>query len=510
MAKQAIVIGAGPGGLSAAIHLRLSGFEVSIFEQNVRPGGKMNQFAAGGYRFDTGPSLLTLPSVIDALFTRAGLERNDFLEFELVEPICRYFWDDGQRLDAGKDVEAMKAELARISPADAENYADFLRYAGRIYDMTADIFLHTPIHEVRKLLTRENIPAFLRLLKIDPLRTMHQGIGRFFKHPHIVQLFDRYATYNGSDPFKAPATLNVIPYVEHGLGGYYIKGGMYRLVEALSELALSLGVKLHLSAPAEKIFHQDRKLRGVVVNGDFIPADYLVCNADVVTAHNQLIDGFPEMRKKLNRLEPSISGLVFLWGVKKRHEQLTHHNILFSRDYRREFTQIFDRREAPDDPTVYIAITSKSNPEHAPAGGENWFVLLNMPYLKDGQDWDEITSQMRERVLAKLKQVGIDIRDQIEIEQTYTPADFYNHYGSNRGSIYGISSNRRSTAFRRPANRSRLIKGLYFAGGASHPGGGIPLVLLSGKMAAELIAEDAGVVITKQQTRHRVTEITEN
>lgn len=510
MAKQAIVLGAGLGGLSAAIHLRLSGLEVTVFEQNARPGGKMNQFTAGGYRFDTGPSLLTMPFVIDALFAKAGLERKDFLEFEPVEPICRYFWDDGQCLDAGKDIEAMKAELARISSADAANYEDFLRYAGRIYNMTADIFLHTPIHEVRKLLTRENIPAFLRLLKIDPLRTMHQSIGRFFSHPRIVQLFDRYATYNGSDPFKAPATLNVIPYVEHGLGGYYIKGGMYRLVETLSELALNLGVKLHLSAPVEKIFHQDRQLRGVVVNGDFQPADYLVCNADVVTAHNRLIDGFPNMQRKLNRLEPSISGLVFLWGVKRRHAQLAHHNILFSRDYRREFQQIFDHQEAPDDPTVYIAITAKSDSAHAPAGGENWFVLLNMPYLKEDQDWAALTAQMRERVLGKLQQIGIDIRDQIEIEHTYTPADFYHRYGSNRGSIYGISSNRRSTAFRRPANRSRLIKGLYFAGGSSHPGGGIPLVLLSGKMAAELIAEDAGVASPKQQIGHRATEITEN
>ncbi|MCK6621699.1 MAG: phytoene desaturase [Calditrichaceae bacterium] len=492
MKERVAIIGGGLGALSAAIRLQRRGFRVQLFERNSRAGGKMNEFTAGGYRFDTGPSLLTMPFVIDALFQFAGARREDYLEFIPLEPLCRYSWEDGAVLNASSDESQMAAEIAKLSREDAQHYPAFLDYARGIYELTAAIFLHSPIHEAKKLFTRENLRTLLRLRRIDPLRTLHQGVSRFFRDPRTVQLFDRFATYNGSDPFQAPATLNIIPYVEHGLGGYYIRGGMYRLAEALERLARDLGVEIHLNSPVEQIIHRGGRIRGVQVNGEFIEADYLVCNADVVSAHNRLIDGFPARRRKLNRLEPSLSGLVFLWGVAGKHSQLAHHNIVFSADYREEFRQIFRERRAPDDPTVYIAVTSKTDPAHAPAYGENWFVLLNMPYLEEGQDWRGEMERMREAVFRKLRRRGIDLRGQVETERVITPEEFYSRYGSNRGSIYGISSNRRSTAFRRPANRSRELKGLYFAGGSTHPGGGIPLTLLSGKIAAELIIEEAG------------------
>ncbi len=493
MRKTVLVVGAGLGALAGAIRLARMGFKVSVFEKNEKVGGKLNETRLGAYRFDTGPSLLTMPFVIDELFEFAGSARANCLHFEPIEPICRYFFPDGARLEASMDVQKMKAAMARFSPADAAAYEKFLSYSKRIYQRTANVFLFSPIHEFGKILKWQNLGALFHLHHLDPMRTVHLGVSRFFKDARLVQLFDRYATYNGSNPYRAPATLNVIPHVEYTLGSFYIRGGMYRLGEALLQLAQNLGVEIQTSAEVKKILHDHRRVTGLQVNDEKISADYVLCGQDVVVAHEQLIEGFEKTKKKLGRLEPSCSGLVFLWGVKKKHAELAHHNIFFSGDYKKEFDEIFASKTPPHDPTIYLAITGKSDPEHAPAHGENWFVLLNMPYLTGKVDWQKSRPQIRLAVLQKLRNFGLDISNHIEQEQIISPPEFYHCYRSNRGSIYGISSNRRSTAFKRPPNRSRDLQGLYFAGGSTHPGGGIPLVLLSGKIAAELIAEKEGV-----------------
>ncbi len=485
MAKTIAVVGAGLGGLSAAIRLASKGHRVRLFEQNSTPGGKMNIRTMGGYRFDTGPSLLTMPFVVDELFASAGYRREEFLNITPIDPLCRYFYPDGTVLDTHTDVGRMVDALAALSQTDAGSYRRFLAYTQTIYNATADVFLFTPIHEWKELFAVRHLSALVGLHRIDALRTVHQSVSSFFSDPRIVQLFDRYATYNGSDPFRAPATLNIIPYVEYGIGGYYIRGGMYRLVESLVEIAVRLGVELRTSAAVEQIMHRNGRATGVRVNGQDIAADAVVCNADVVSAHSTLLD-IPRRAHRLRALEASISGMVFLWGVRKSHAALAHHNIIFSNDYKQEFTHIFDRHTAPDDPTVYVAITAKTDPDHAPPGCENWFVLLNMPYLAEGQDWEKTVATMRAVTLAKLRERGFDIEQHIECETVWTPGNFFSLYGSNRGSIYGISSNSRMTAFRRPPNRSRDIQGLFFAGGSTHPGGGVPLVLLSGGMAARM------------------------
>lgn len=486
--KRIIVIGSGLGGLAGAISLARMGFHVELFEKNLALGGKMNELTLDGYRFDTGPSLLTMPSVIDELFEFAGFQRSDFLTFEPIAPICRYFFDD-DHFDAYADAAQMDAELDRFAPDQKEAFRRFLNYSKRIYDLTADAFIFNPIHEPAKLLSFSNFNTLLHIRQIDAFRTVHDSVSRFFTDSRLVQVFDRYPTYNGSDPFKAPATLNIIPHVEYNLGGFYIKGGMYRMVEALHEVAVALGVKIETESPVSKIEHRKGQVIGVRVYGEFVPADAVLCNADVVESFNRLIDGDEGYRAKLNALEPSISGMVFLWGVEGKHDALAHHNIIFSQDYLREFQQIFDELTPPDDPTVYVAITSKSDLQHAPADGENWFVLLNMPYLAPGQEWDSAVHSMRAKVLQKLAKLGIHVEGKIRVEKVLTPVDFHDWFGSNRGSIYGLSSNSRNAAFLRPPNRSRRLKGLFFAGGSTHPGGGVPLVIQSGKIAAQLISE---------------------
>ena len=488
--KTVAVIGSGLGALSGAIRLARLGFSVQLFEKNPKLGGKVNEVVLADYRFDTGASLLTMPYVIDELFDFSGFKRSNYLDFVLIDPICRYFFPDGSMMDASADKEKMKTAIAQLSPSDVKAYERFLKYAERIHHLTAEIFMFTPIHEFRKLMRPRHFRTLFRFHQIDPFRTVHQSVSRFFSDRRLVQLFDRYATYSGSDPFQAPATLNIIPYIEYGLGGYYIKGGIYRLVDALKAVACELGIQMHTSAKVEKICHDGKRVSGVQVNGEKIEANYVLCGADAIVAHDELIDGHQTRQKRLNRLEPSLSGMVFLWGVRTKHPTLAHHNIIFSSDYSTEFKQIFRDWQVPNEPTIYIAITSKADAAHAPAEGENWFVLLNMPYLVPGQMWEKEKIRMRKVVLDRLKTLGLDIADQIEVEQIYTPKDFSELYASNQGSIYGVSSNSKTTAFRRLPNRSRLLTGLYFAGGSVHPGGGIPLVILSGKIAATLIYEN--------------------
>jgi phytoene desaturase len=280
----------------------------------------------------------------------------------------------------------------------------------------------------------------------------------------------------------------VIPYVELGLGGYYIQGGLYCLVEALIEIAERVQVRIHGETEVERILHDNHRVKGVRIHGENVEGDVVLCNGDVVTSYHNLIPGFPKTKKKLSRLEPSLSGLIFFWGIQGQHPRLKQHNIFFSKDYEKEFKQIFGDLSVPDDPTLYVSVSSKTDPEHAPEGCENWFVLINVPYLTEGQQWDSSKiDPIRATVLRKLKRYGFDINGKIRFERTLTPTDIANRFYSNRGSIYGISSNTLNSAFQRPPNRSRQLHGLYFTGGSTHPGGGVPMCLLSGKIAAELI-----------------------
>lgn len=255
----------------------------------------------------------------------------------------------------------------------------------------------------------------------------------------------------------------------------------------MENLARKVGVEINKNATADEIVHHNKRVTGLKVNGSFVAGDYVLNGADVVYSYEKLLDGFENKARQLKKMEPSISGLVFLWGVKGEYPMLKHHNILFSHDYQSEFRQIFEEQTAPDDPTIYIAITSKKDRDHAPAGHENWFVLLNMPYITAQQDWNTIVKKMKQKVLEKLRSIGIELRDNIVVEKILTPIDFKELYFSNRGSIYGLSSNSRSAAFRRVSNRSRDVEGLFFASGSSHPGGGVPLVILAGKIASGLI-----------------------
>lgn len=480
--KKVIIIGAGLGGLSSAIYLRKMGYEVEIFEKNNHIGGKVNEFNESGYRFDMGPSLITMPFVIKHLISFAGYKPDELIEFEEIAPICRYFYPDGNIIDAYSDIDLMQNELAKLNQRDAENFPKFLEYSKKIYDLTSNLFLFDAFYSPDVIFRMDSLKTLLQINKIDPFRTVDEGVRRFFSDERVIQLFNRYATYNGSDPYKAPATLNIIPWVEYGLKSYYIKGGIFELSRVLGKICNELGIKINLNCEVSSLETKNNKVESIKVNNEKYRADIFLANSDVIETYNNLIKN-NKSKYKYNKLEASISGYIGLWGIKDNFDDLKHHNIFFTENYKQEFETIFNKKQVYSDPTIYVSITSKKDKTHAPENSENWFVLLNMPYLDKNQDF----SKVDENIFKKLKNFGFDVKDKIDVKKDIDPKDLYDLYKSNKGSIYGISSNDRNSAFLRPKNFSKEFNNLFFAGGSSHPGGGVPLVMLSGKIAANLI-----------------------
>ncbi len=487
--KNVIVIGAGLGGLSAAIRLAAQGARVSVLERNATPGGKVNLHCAAGYTFDTGASLLTMRHVVEELFESIGRRIEDYLEIVPLEPICRYTWPDGATLDTYTDLEKTEREIHKLAPEDVAGFRKFLNNARRKYEVANRTFLAHSLNDLPKLLR----PRYARdLAVISSWRNLDAHVHQYFRSPRLQQLFNRYATYNGSSPYAAPATFALIPYVEFGLGAWYVRGGMYNLPRALARLCEELGVEIRTGAEVEKILIERKRACGVTLkDGAVTRCDAVIANSDAVETYRTLVDESARRiytNKKLARIEPSCSGFVMLLGLTRRYDQLAHHNIFFSSNYPAEFRAIFDDLRPADDPTIYVCASSRTDASQAPAGHENLFVLVNAPSTSERTCWAKEANNYRYLIIGKLEAYGLEnLRASIDYEKIITPDDFEKTYRANRGSIYGVSSNKLTSAFLRPPNKARDIAGLYFAGGATHPGGGIPLVLLSGKMAADLV-----------------------
>lgn len=487
-APTVAVVGAGLAGLAAACRLARAGCDVTVFEQQPFTGGKAASESFDGFRFDTGPSLVTMPEVFDDLFASCGERREDHIRFIPLSPICRYRFADGTVLDAFHLLDRFAAEVASKTRDTGHALRRFLAYTRRIRRVAAPLFLHRSLHEPSTYLSPRTWLSLLLLPAIDPLRTMDTAVRSFFRDPRMVQLFNRYATYNGSNPYRTPATLNIIPSVEYDGGGFAAEGGIQTIPAAITALARRQGVTFHLATPVSRILHDRNRVLGVRTPQGDHPADFVISNADVLSTYEDLLqDPQAPQARRYRRLEPSSSGLVFLWGVERTFPQLSTNNILFSPDYAAEFSDLFDRLSCPRDPTVYINITSKTTPADAPPGCENWFVLVNAP-ADHGQDWDTEVRRTRTAVLRRISSaLRCDIEPLIRTERVITPPDIARRTGSRHGSLYGISSNTTFSAFLRHPNRSRRYDGLFLCGGSCHPGGGMPLALLSGAITADLV-----------------------
>lgn len=487
--EQVHVIGGGFGGLAAAITLASKGRKVVLHEKQPTLGGKANTKSIGPFRFDTGPSLLTMVDVFSDLFTKAGKAIEDYIPVVELSPLTHYWFSDGTHFASDKMERFIPTLTEHLDVTEEQLQAHFV-YTKRIWDLTHGIFLEKSLHSWKTFASRETLHS-LRIGSIDPLRSMHKANASFFTDTRLVQLFDRFATYNGSDPYKAPATLNTIAYVEHGLGGYGVKNGIYGIIQGLERLALALGVEIQKESEVSAILHDKRKhITGLVANGQKIATPHIVSDVDVSTLYADLLqDSKAPLAKRYRKLPPSSSALVFYWGVDRECKDLGVHNIWFSPNYHKEFEAIHTDKQVPLDPTIYVNITGKITPSDAPLRQENWFVLVNAP-PHDGRSWVEEVKHTRQRVIKRLSQtLGFDVEQHIVQEEHMTPADIESQTGSFRGSLYGISSNTTMAAFLRHPNRSKRYKGLYLCGGSVHPGGGMPLATLSGVIAANLLLE---------------------
>ena len=486
--KKALIIGAGIAGIATAIRLAIKGYQVDVFEANNYPGGKLSEFEQQGFRFDAGPSLFTMPQYVDELFTLAGKNPRDFFNYQKLDVVCRYFYEDGTILNAYADEEQFAAEVNRETGESAGTVKKYFKNSANIYSITNHVFLERSLHRLKTYLHGDTVRSVFRFPQIDAFRSMHRANQSFFKDKRLTQFYNRYATYNGSNPYTAPATLNVIPHLEQHFGAYFPEGGMYSIVSSLVKLAESLGVIFHYNSPVEEIILEKHIAQAIKVKGELIPADIIVSNMDVWFTYHKLLKQHPHLfPKKILKQERSSSALIFYWGINKQFARLNLHNIFFSNDYKAEFDHIWQQKNIYQDPSVYLNISSKYKPDDAPQGSENWFVMINAP-ANTGQDWDSLIKSARQNIITKLSRIlGEDINSLILSESILDPRAIENKTSSYQGSLYGTSSNSQFAAFLRHANRSSSLKNLYFCGGSVHPGGGIPLCLLSAKIVSDLV-----------------------
>jgi len=481
MKHKVAVIGSGIGGLGAAIRLAVRGYDVEVFEQASHPGGKIGEIRWEGYRWDTGPSLFTLPDLVEELFHISGEELKLSVRVKQLEVVTKYFYPDGITLHAFGDPEQFAREVEDKTGESARRVLKYLRKTRKMYELTRDVFIFSSFARFSTFVSAKFLKAMLQAWRLDSLTTMHRSNSRRFNSPHLVQLFDRYATYNGSNPYKAPGTLNMISHLEHNLGAYFPEKGMRAIAQEIYALAERQGVKFHFNTPVRQVELEHNSVRGIHTDQGFSSADIVISDIDIYYLYRDLLPGHTIPGKYL-KAERSSSALIFYWAVDKQFSQLDLHNVFFSNDYKEEFDYLFRKKTIYKDPTVYLFISSKQVTEDAPENGENWFVMINVPE-NDGQDWDREIQKARTNILKKLSRaLKMDIEKYILHETVNDPRTIEQQTSSWKGSLYGNSSNSKLSAFNRHPNFRKGLNGLFFVGGSVHPGGGIPLCLASSKI----------------------------
>jgi phytoene desaturase len=504
------VIGSGLAGLAAACTLAARGYAVEVFDKNPWLGGKAAVLSEQGFRFDMGPTILIQPSVLRRIFYEAGRKLEDYLDMLRLDPQWRCFFDDGSVLDLKHDVREMAASLDARHPGMGAKYVEFMDLSEKLHGISDRFFFWKPIGSMRD--TFQIGGAFQASVLKDVIRmrlgqTVAGTIRDFIKDPRVAQMLDHYVQYVGSSPDNSPAILCSIGHMQSEEGIWYPIGGTRAVPEALVKLGEELGVTYRPSTEVERILIERGKIVGLMTtSGVRLEYDAVVSNEDAVRTYRELIGGtIADAFNKRREYEPACSGVVLYLGLNKRYEHLAHHNFVFSRNPHEEFHSIYDLGRPAPDPTCYLASTTGTEPATAPAGGDALYVLVHTPYLRPEHDWSKMLPAYRKVILEKLKRTaGLnDIEERIVFERALTPQDIHDRYRVLNGAIYGLSSHGRWNGAFKPSNASRDVDGLFLAGGAAHPGPGMPMVMMSGWIAADAVdARYRGIEAAGAARRH--------
>lgn len=486
-----IVIGAGLGGLSAGISLATLGHRVDIYEKNSQVGGKLNILEKEGFSFDLGPSIFTLPHFFEQLWEKANKKMEDYVRLKSVSPHWRNFFEDGTVIDLHYENDRMKREINKLKDEGLEHqFSNFLEYAGRQYDLISKGYFEKGLDTKRDFKTFYDLPALLRM---DYWHSMHGGVRRHIRNKYFIDILDYFIKYVGSSAYRAPGFMNLMPVIQFRYDLWYVAGGMYKLAEGLERLAKDLGVTIHLNAEVKKILKQGNRVESVLLDDDRTKsADIIVSNMEVIPAYRELLEEDRHFLKKLDKFEPACSGLVLHLGTDRKYPQLAHHNFFYSQDQKKHFRTVFQKKQLPSDPTLYVVAPERSDSGVCPAGCDNIKILPHIPYLNDKHPTSaEDYQSLRERVLDKMERMGLeDLRKHIIVEDMWTPYDIQERYYSNCGAIYGVVSDRwKNFALKAPKQSSRYAN-LFFVGGSVNPGGGMPMVILCGQNVAKTIQDN--------------------
>lgn len=484
MSRSAVIVGAGLGGLATAVRLAYSGWQVTVVEQGSGPGGKLNRYERSGFTFDTGPSLITLPHVFERLFALGGVDFRQRLNPVRLDPLFEYRFGQDKRLTYSSQLPDLTREFEDFtgSKEDVEGLYRFLELGARLYNLSEKTFFSQPPMSKPRF---KDLSLLLSAPKRHAWSNYKKSVRHHFKDQHIRQIFERYPTYVGASPDKAVGTLALVPYMELAFGGWYIPGGLYRIVDHLVEIAVRAGVRFEYDTSVKDVSAANGKATGAETDtGKTIPADVVISNADPGTMH-RITNG--NAGRELKPDQQSMSGFVMLVGLNKKLSNLKHHTVCFSDDYDREFSQIFDERRFPDDPTVYVNVPSITDPAMAPDGGESVFIMANAP--ADPGAWTpEFEAEAVRRVRARLDASGMpDLFQDASFIDCWTPARLESEYSAPGGSIYGQVSHGWRGTFLRPSLKDRKMSNLFYVGGGTHPGGGTPTVLMSAEIVSRMV-----------------------
>ena len=496
------VIGGGLAGLAASCTLAARGHKVILFDKNPWLGGKAAVLREGGFRFDMGPTILTVPGVLERIFREAGRNMSDYLDLRRLDPQWRCFFDDGTVLDLQEDVPAMADAVERFAPGNGQGYRDFIAMSSKLHEVSEKFFFWKSVEGIRDTLSLDgmNLATLRDVLSLRMGSSVAAQIRKRVPDGRVAQMLDHFVQYVGSSPYVSPAVLCSIAHMQTELGVWYPIGGTRAVPEALERLAGELGVDLRPNTDVVRILQENGRASGVATaSGESVRLAAVVSNMDSVRTMRELVGGAPErsFTRRWKR-DPACSGVVLYLGLDRAYEHLAHHDFVFSRDPEEEFDWIYGKGEPTPDPTCYLAATARTEPGVAPPRGEALYVLVHTPFLRPHHDWSKMLPAYRQVILDKLKRcAGMpDLEQRIVFERHLTPQDIHDRYKVLNGAIYGLASHGKVNGAFKPGNRSRDLPGLYLAGGAAHPGPGMPMVLMSGWIAADSLNHDMAAAIS--------------